>query len=97
MAQNSRHKRSQAAASVASRTMFPADGTPQVRALTGCACEVPQDINMPLVSLVVMEPRASPANAPLAGPASRCSAPFCLTLLMERVASMPIRCPPNRL
>lgn len=56
MAQNFMHERSQATPSVASSTMAPADTPPQARALTQSARDVPQDIDMPMVSLVAMEP-----------------------------------------
>jgi hypothetical protein len=56
MTQNFRHERSQATELVASNTMAPADTPPQAKALTCFAHEVAEDINMPMVSLVVMEP-----------------------------------------
>jgi hypothetical protein len=56
MVQNLRHERNQVAASVASSTTAPADTSHQAPALTRSAREVPEDIHMPTVSLIVMEP-----------------------------------------
>jgi|SRR5580658_5167379 hypothetical protein len=56
MAQNFRQERSQATASVASSTMALADAPPRARALQRSAREVREPIEMPMVSLVVMEP-----------------------------------------
>jgi hypothetical protein len=56
MARNLSHERSEAAVSLASRTTAPVDGASQLQALTLAAREVPVDVSMPLVSLVVMEP-----------------------------------------
>jgi hypothetical protein len=56
MAQSFKYERIQAAVSVARSTMVPADARPQARALTRSAREVSEDIHMPMVSFVVMEP-----------------------------------------